>query len=175
MKFKLKVAGVPVNTNLETTLKSRTTKEEAAKEVERMCKGKVLLEEYVWRIEGNPHGGVNDFGADLQNQILERIGEEEPDESVFWDGTRAVYELNVYQVSVNTNLEVALKSETSKEDAVREVESMCREKNLFDGYDWKTEGRSEGGINEFSADLQNDIIERIGQGEKIGDLIEEIL
>ncbi len=46
--------------------------------------------------------------------------------------------------------------------------------NGFEGYDWKIEGCPEGGINEFSADLQNAVVERIGQEEKVGDLIEEV-
>ena len=50
--LKLKVSNIYVYTNLEVQLKSRTTKEEANKEVERMIDKKKLFEGYDWKIEG---------------------------------------------------------------------------------------------------------------------------
>ena len=47
-KFKVIVRNVHVYSNLEVRLKSRTTKEEANKEVERMVEKKDLFKEYEW-------------------------------------------------------------------------------------------------------------------------------
>jgi hypothetical protein len=79
----------------------------------------------------------------------------------------------VAHIPVNTHLEVALKSQ-SKEEAVKEIEALCGSGNLFEGYEWKIEGCDDGGINEFSADLQTNILERINQQNNIGDNIEEV-
>ena len=63
--FKLKVRNVYVYTNLEVRLKSRTTKEEANKEVERMVETKDIFKEYEWKIEGCEDGGINSFDSRL--------------------------------------------------------------------------------------------------------------
>ncbi len=172
-KYKLIVSNVPVYTNLEVTLKARTTNEEACKEITRMLKSDDLFEGYDWKIEGCSEGGIHDFNDLLRADILERLGQEEPEDSIFWNGLRAKFELNVAHVVVKTNLEVQLKAK-SKEAAIKEVGVMGNGHNLFEGYDWIIEGCTEGGINDLNADLQNEIIERIDQEQNIADCIEEI-
>ncbi len=172
-KYKLIVSTVPVYTNLEVTLKSRTTNEEAGKEVAGMIDNKNLVQGYDWKIEGCSEGGIHDFNDQLRADILERLEQEEPEDSIFWNGLRARFELNVAHVVVKTNLEVQLKAKSRKE-AIKEVGVMGNGHNLFEGYDWIIEGCTEGGINDFSADLQNEIIERIVQEQNIADCIEEI-
>lgn len=172
MGLKLKVCNVAVYTNLEVKLKSRTTKEEANKEVERMLDSKKLFEGYEWKIEGCPGGGINDFSEKLRDDIIERIEQEETDENIFWDGFKAHYELNIYHISVETDLEVQLKSH-SAEEAINEANILCAEKKLFTGYEWKISGCSEEGINAFDDQLQEAIINRISQQGKIEDCIEE--
>lgn len=167
------VRNVSVYTNLEVILKSRTTNEEACKEVTRMIDSEDLFKGYKWKIEGCDDGGIHDFNDPLREAIRERLEQEEPDDSVFWNGSKIQFELNVAHVPVNTNLVVALKSQ-SKEEAVKEVETLCGSGKLFEGYEWEIEGCDDGGINEFSADLQADIIERINQQNNIGDSIEEV-
>jgi len=171
-KYILKVRDVTVYTNLEVILKSRTTNEEACKEVTRMIDSDDLFKGYKWKIEGCVDGGIQDFSDSLRTAIRERLEQEEPDDSVFWNGSKIQFELNVAHVPVNTHLEVPLKSQT-KEDSVEEVKSLCSSGNLFEGYEWKIEGCADGGINEFSADLQAKILERINQQSNIGDGIEE--
>ena len=109
-KFKVIVRNVHVYSNLEVRLKSRTTKEEANKEVERMVEKKDLFKEYEWKIEGCEDGGINNFDNNLTEKIVERIDQEETDENIFWDGFTAHYDLNVSHILVNTNLETPLKS-----------------------------------------------------------------
>jgi hypothetical protein len=170
-KCKLIVRNVSVYTNLEVTLKSRTTNEEACKEVTRMIESDDLFKGYKWKIEGCADGGINDFNDPLRTAIRERLEQEEPEDSVFWNGSKIQFELNVAHVSVTTNLEVPLKSET-QEQAVAEVEALCSSGNLFEGYEWSIEGCDEGGINEFSETLKKEIIARLGQEKKIEDCIE---
>tara|TARA_B110000014_G_C19967441_1_gene500770 strand:- start:172 stop:693 length:522 start_codon:yes stop_codon:yes gene_type:complete len=158
--LKLKVSNIYVYTNLEVRLKSRTTKEEANKEVERMIDKKKLFEGYDWKIEGCEHSGINTFDDKLTDNIITRLEQDETDENIFWDGFTAHYDLNVGHILVNTNLEAPLKSDT-KENAIIEVKKMCSEKNIFKDYDWKIENCDETGINEFSETLKNEIIASI--------------
>ena len=158
--LKLKVINIYVYTNLEVRLKSRTTKEEANKEVERMIDKKKLFEGYDWKIEGCEHSGINTFDDKLTDNIITRLEQDETDENIFWDGFTAHYDLNVGHILVNTNLEAPLKSDT-KENAIIEVKKMCSEKNIFKDYDWKIENCDETGINEFSETLKNEIIASI--------------
>ncbi len=158
--FKLKVRNVHVYTNLEVRLKSRTMKEQANKEVERMVDKKDLFTDYEWKIEGCEEGGINSFDAKLTDAIVERIDEEETDENIFWDGLTAHYDLNVAHIPVNTNLEAPLKAST-KEEAIAEVKKLCAEKNL--DYKWKIENCDEEGVNEFNDTLKNEILEVIGK------------
>ncbi len=173
MGLKLKVSGVAVYTNLEVKLKSRTTKEEANKEVERMLDSKKLFEGYEWKIEECEEGGIKDFNEKLRDDILERIEQEETEENIFWDGFKAHYELNVAHISVDTGLEVQLKSQ-NVEEAVNEVNQLCAGKNIFEGYEWKISGCSEQGINVFDDQLQEAIINRVSQQGKTEDCIEEV-
>jgi hypothetical protein len=173
-KYILKVRNISVYTNLEVILKARTTNEEACKEVTRMTEGSDLFEGYDWKIEGCAECGILDFNDPLQAAIRERLEQEEPEDSVFWNGSKIQFELNVAHIPVTTHLTVPLKSKT-KEEAVREVEAMCNNGgSLFKGYDWIIEGCAEGGINDFSADLQAEIIKRIGQENNIAGSIEEV-
>ena len=158
--LKLKVSNIYVYTNLEVRLKSRTTKEEANKEVERMIDKKKLFEGYDWKIEGCENSGINTFDDKLTDNIITRLEQDETDENIFWDGFTAHYDLNVGHILVNTNLEAPLKSDT-KENAIIEVKKMCSEKNIFKDYDWKIENCDETGINEFSETLKNEIIASI--------------
>jgi len=170
-KYILKVRNVSVYTNLEVILKSRTTNEEACKEITRMMKSDDLFAGYEWKIEGCAEGGIHDFNDSLRADILERLEQEEPEDSVFWNGSKIQFELNVAHIPVNTNLEVALKSQ-SKKEAVGEIEVLCNGGNLFDGYEWKIEGCADGGINEFNDELKEAIVNRLGQEQKIEDCIE---
>jgi hypothetical protein len=172
-KYILKVRNVLVYTNLEVILKSRTTNEEACKEITRMMKSDDLFEGYEWKIEECAEGGIHDFNDQLRTDILERLEQEEPEDSIFWNGSKIQFELNVAHIQVKTNLEVLLKSKT-KEEAVSEIQALCSGGNLFEGYEWKIEGCADGGINELSADLQAEIIKRINQQNNIGNSIEEI-
>ena len=160
--FKLLVRDICVNTNLEVRLKSRTTKEEANKQVERIIAKKKLFEDYDWKIEGCEHGGINSFDNKLADDIIERLEQDETDENIFWDGFTAHYDLNVAHIPVNTNLEVKLKS-NSKEEAFAEVKKIYAEKSLFEGYEWKIKNCNEDGINDLSETLKNKIIEIIGE------------
>ena len=161
-KFKLKARNVHVHANLEVRLKSRTTKEEANKEVERMIDKKKLFEGYDWKIEGCEHSGINTFDDKLKDNIITRLEQDETDENIFWDGFTAHYDLNVGHILVNTNLEVLLKSH-KKDEAIAEVKKMCSEKNIFEDYDWNIENCDESGINDFSETLKNEIIASIGK------------
>ena len=173
MGLNLKVSNVNVYTNLEVKLKTRTTKEEANKEVGRMLDTKNLFESYDWKIEGCPEGGINDFTDKLRDDIIERIEQEDPEDSIFWNGFIAIYELNIFNISVDTDLQVQLKSQT-KEEAIDEVNKLCVEKNIFADYEWKISGCSEQAINSFDDQLQKTIINRISQQGKIEDCIEEV-
>ena len=170
-KYILKVRNVLVYTNLEAILKSKTTNEEACKEVTRMIDSDDLFKGYEWRIEGCAEGGIHDFNDPLRVCIRERLEQEEPEDSVFWNGSKIQFELNVAHIPVNTHLEVALKSQ-SKEEAVKEIEALRNSGNLFEGYEWKIEGCDDGGINEFSDKLKEAIVNRLGQEKKIEDCIE---
>ena len=170
--YKLKVSRVAVYTNLEVKLKTRTTKEEANKEVERMLESKNLFESYDWKIEGCTEGGINHFSEKLRDDIIERIEQEETEDCIFWNGFKAIYELNIAHISVETDLEVQLKSQ-NVEEAINEVNKLCAEKKLFEGYEWKISGCSEQGINAFDDQLQEAIINQISQQGKIEDCIEE--
>ena len=155
--LKIKVRNIYIYANLEVQLKSRTTKEEANKEVERMIDKKKIFEGYEWRIEECEGGGINTFDEKLSDDIIERLEQDETDENIFWDGFTAHYDLNVGHIPVNTNLEAPLKSATKKE-AVAEVKKICAEKNLFEGYEWKVEGCDETGIKDLNETLKNEII-----------------
>lgn len=156
--FKLKVRNVHIYANLEVRLKSRTMKEQANKEVERMIDKKDLFTDYEWKIEGCEEGGINSFDSKLTDAIVERIDEEETDENIFWDGLTAHYDLNVAHILVNTNLETSLKSVT-REEAIAEVKTLCE--NPFEGYAWKIENCEEDGINETNITLKDEILEVI--------------
>ena len=158
--FKLKARNIFVYTNLEVRLKSRTTKEEANKEVERMIDKRKIFEGYEWKIEGCEQGGINRFDDKLADDVIERIEQEETDENIFWDGFTAHYDLNVGHISVNTNLEVQLKSE-KREDAIAEVKKLCADKTSFENYEWKIEDCDEDNINDLNETVKNKIIETI--------------
>jgi ribosomal protein S7 len=160
--FKLKARNIYVHTNLEVRLKSRTTKEEANKEVERMVEKRKLFESYEWKIEGCEEGGINSFDEKLANDIIERIEQEETDENIFWDGFTAHYDLNVGHIPVNTNLEIQLNSAT-KEEAVTEAKKIVAEKTLLEGYEWKIENCDETGVNDLNESLKNEILEIIAK------------
>jgi hypothetical protein len=170
-KYILKVRDISVYTNLEVILKSRTTNEEACKEVTRMTEGGNVFEGYDWKIEGCPEGGIQKYDEQLQKDILERMEQEEPEDSVFWNGSKIQFELNVAHIPVHTNLEVLLKAD-SKEQAINEINDLCINGNPFEGYEWKIEGCADGGINEFNDALKNDIVNRLGQENKVEDCIE---
>jgi len=160
-KFKLIVSNVSVNTNLVVTLNTRTTKEEASKEVGRILDAASVFDDYDWKIEGCEDGGINEFNDDLQKEILERIGEEEePEDCLNWDGMAKIYEFELYDITVKTDVETALKSE-SKEDAITEVNVMINENKLFDGYDWNIKECSETGINKLDDSLKKEILDRL--------------
>ena len=78
----------------------------------------------------------------LQNSIKERIGQEDTDENIFWNGLKAIYELNVYHIQVNTNLMVELNSKT-KLEAGDEVEKNFADESIFRDYNWTIEGWGE--------------------------------
>jgi hypothetical protein len=170
-KYILKVRNISVYTNLEVILKSRTTNEEACKEVTRMVDGDDLFKGYKWKIEGCEEGGILEFNDLLRAAILERLEQEEPEDSVFWNGSKIQFELNVAHVPVSTNLEVILKSK-SQEEAVSETQIMCNGGNPFEGYEWKIEGCDDGGINEFSDELKKAIVDRLSDEKKIEGCIE---
>ena len=87
--LKIKVRNIYVYTNLEVRLKSRTTKEEANKEVERMIDKKKIFEGYEWKIEECEDGEINTFDEKLSDDIIERLEQDETDENIFWDGFTA--------------------------------------------------------------------------------------
>ena len=160
--FKLKVKNVHVYSNLEVRLKSRTMKDQANKEVERMVDKKDLFTDYEWKIEGCEEGGINSFDAKLTDAIVERIDEEETDENIFWDGLTAHYDLNVAHILVNTNLETVLKASTL-EEAIAEVKKLGTTKDSIEGYDWKIEKCDEDAINEINEDLKKELLEAINK------------
>ena len=125
--FKLVVRNIYVNTNLEVRLKSRTTKEEANKEVERIIEKKGIFGKYDWKIEDCQNGGINNFDDQLEKDIIERLEQDETDENIFWDGFTAHYDLNVAHIPVNTNVETSLRS-NSKEEALVEAKKIVAEK-----------------------------------------------
>ena len=167
----LKVCNISVYTNLEVILKARTTNEEACKEVTRMTDGNDPFEGYEWKIEGCDEGGIHEFNDSLKASIIERLEQEDPEDSVFWNGSKIQFELNVPHVPVNTDLVVSLKA-NSKEEAVSEIEALRNSGNLFEGYEWRIDGCADGGINEFSDALKNDIVTRLGQEKQLEDCIE---
>ena len=138
-----------------------------------MLDKKKLFEGYEWKIEECEEGGIKDFNEKLSDDILERIEQEETEENIFWDGFKAHYELNVAHISVETDLEVPLKTQNA-EEAVNEVNKLFAGKKIFEGYEWKISGCSEQGINVFDDQLQEAIISRISQQGKIEDSIEEV-
>lgn len=138
-----------------------------------MLDKKNLFEGYEWKIEECEEGGIKEFNEKLSDDILERIEQEETEENIFWDGFKAHYELNVAHISVETDLEVPLKTQ-NVEEAVNEVNKLCAGKKIFEGYEWKISGCSEQGINVFDDQLQEAIINRISQQGIIKDCIEEV-
>ncbi len=159
-KFKLRVDRVPVFTNLETRLNSCTTKEQAMKEAERLCDGRIPLEDYEWKIEGCAKGGILEFDDDLKKAIVEQI-EEDPEESVDWNGMNAAYEMNLFHLQVLTNLEFPIGNQATKEEAIAEVQRLINENRLFESDGWKIEDCDEGGINDLNEDLQSAILEKL--------------
>ena len=159
--YKLIIPNVSVPSNLVVKLHSRTTKEEASKEVGRIHEADNVFEGYEWKIDGCQDGGINEFNDNLQDQIKQRIDEEEePEDCLFWDGSKAIFELELYDIAVVTDVAAPLKAE-SKEEAVKEVEDQINEKNLFNGYDWNIKDCTETGINKISDSLKTEIIERL--------------
>ncbi len=170
--YKLRVRDIYVYTNLEVRLKSRTTKEEANKEVEKMIGSKILFENYDWKIEGCEQGGINIFDNKLIDDIIERLEQDETDENIFWDGFTAHYDLNVGHIPVNTHLEIELKSHT-REDALIEVRKLCTENKLFEGYEWKIQNCDDGGVNDLNDTLKNEISEHLKNEKNLDTCIEE--
>lgn len=157
--YKLIIPDISVSANLVVKLHSRTTKEEASKEVGRIHDADNVFDGYEWKIDGCEDGGIKKFDDSLQNQIKQRIDEEEePEDCLFWDGSKAIFELELYDVKVVTDVAATLKSE-SKEEAVKEVEGLINENNLFNGYDWNIKDCEED--TKFNDDLQKDILERL--------------
>ena len=159
--YKLIIPNVSVRTNLVVKLNSRTTKEEASKEVGRIHEADNVFDGYEWKIDGCQDGGIKEFNDNLQDQIKQRIDEEEePEDCLFWDGGKAIFELELYDLAVVTDAATPLKAD-SKEEAVKEVENQINEKNLFNGYDWNIKDCTEDGINKISDSLKTEIIERL--------------
>ena len=77
----------------------------------------------------------------------------------------------IFQDCFEYNLEVGLNSKT-KRNAAHEAEEMFRDKVKFEDYGWKIEGCSEGGINNFSKALKEEIIKRF-ENERTEDFIKE--
>ena len=97
----------------------------------------------------------------MQDQIKQRIEEEEePEDCLFWDGATASFDLELYDVAVNTNVETTLKAE-SKEDAIKEVEGLINSNDLFEAYAWNIKDCSETGLNGISVNLKTDILDRL--------------
>ena len=160
-----------VYTNLEVILKARTTNEEACKEVTRMIESGDLFEGYEWKIEECPQGGIREFNDPLKAGIIERLEQEEPEDSIFWNGSKIQFELNVAHVPVKTDLAVVLKSK-GKDEAVAEVKALRDSDNPFEDYDWKIDGCADGGINEFSEDLKKEIVARLKEVKTLEDCLE---
>jgi hypothetical protein len=159
--YKLIIPNVSVPSNLVVKLHSRTTKEEASKEVGRIHEADNVFDNYEWKIDGCQDGGIKEFNDNLQDQIKQRIDEEEePEDCLFWDGSKAIFELELYDIAVVTDVAAPLKAE-SKEEAVKEVEDQINEKNLFNGYDWNIKDCTETGINKINDSLKTEIIERL--------------
>jgi hypothetical protein len=157
--YKLVIPSVLVRTNLMVKLHSRTTKEEASKEVGRIHEADNVFDGYEWKIDGCEDGGINEFNDKLQEQIKQRIDEEEePEDCLFWDGGKAIFELELYDIAVVTDVSASLKSQ-SKEDAVKEVEGLINGNNLFNDCDWNIKDCEED--NKFDENLQSEIIERL--------------
>jgi len=157
--YKLTIPNVSVRTNLVVKLNSRTTKEEASKEVGRIHEADNVFDGYEWKIDGCQDGGINEFNGNLQDQIKQRIDEEEePEDCLFWDGSKATFELEIYDVAVVTDVSAELKAE-SKEEAAKEVEGLINENNLFNDNDWNIKDCEED--NKFTDSLQSEIIERL--------------
>ncbi len=170
--YKLIIPNVSVRTNLVVKLHSRTTKEEASKEVGRIHEADNVFDGYEWKIDGCQNGGINKFDDSLQDQIKQRIDEEEePEDCLFWDGGKAIFELELYDIAVVTDVATPLKAE-SKEDAAKEVEDQINEKNLFNGYDWNIKDCTETGINKLSDSLKTEIREYLKKD--IGSCIQEV-
>ena len=158
-KYKLIIDNIDVNTYLVVKLNAKTTKEEASKEVGKIISAKNIFENYNWSIEGCEGGYTNNLNSDLQKQIIDKIKEgEELNYDINWDGMRKLFELELYGVTVNTNLETSLKSQT-KAGALIEVNTMIKENKIFNDYDWNIKGCSEGRINELDANLQKQILD----------------
>ena len=156
--YKLIIPNVSVNTNLVVKLHSRTTKEEASKEVGRIYEADNVFDGYEWKIDGCDNGGINAFDDKLQNQIKQRIDEEEePEDCLFWDGGKAIFELELYDIAVVTDVATELKSE-SKEEAIKEVDDLIKTNNLFENCAWNIRDCEED--NNLRESLQTEIMNR---------------
>ena len=66
---------IPVNTNLEVGLNSKT-KADAVNEAKKMFRDKAIFVGYDWKIEGCIEGGINDFNETLKEEIIKRCENE---------------------------------------------------------------------------------------------------
>jgi hypothetical protein len=161
MAHKLLVSNVSARTNLVVKLRSRTTKEEASKEVGRIQEAENVFDGYEWKIDGCDDGGINEFDDALQEQIKQRIEEEEePQDCLFWDGATASFDLELYNIAVNTDVETSLKAQ-SKEEAIKEVKALINSNNLSEGYEWNIKDCSETGLNGLSDSLKAEVLDRL--------------
>ena len=69
----MNISHIPVNTNLETPLKS-DTQENAIKEVKALCVNP--FEGYEWKIENCDEDGINELNEALKNQITQIIAKD---------------------------------------------------------------------------------------------------
>ena len=160
-QFKLIITSIYISTDLVVELKSRTTKEEATKEVGRIQEALNVFDGYVWKIAGCANQCINELDDKLQEQIKKRINaEEEPEDCLFWDGRRAIFELEVYDVNVNSNIETFLKAQTKK-DAILESKGFIKNNNLLFDYQWGINNCSESSIIELDSALQKEVIDRL--------------
>ena len=97
----------------------------------------------------------------MQEQIKQRIEEEEePQDCLFWDGATASFDLELYNIAVNTDVETSLKAQ-SKEEAIKEVKALINSNNLSEGYEWNIKDCSETGLNGLSDSLKAEVLDRL--------------
>ena len=130
-QFKFISTSIYISTYLVVELKPRTTKEEATKEVGRIQEAPNVFDGYVWNKVGCANQCINQLDDKSQEQIKKRINaEEEPEDCLFWDGCRAVFELEIYDVNVDSNIENFLKAQT-KDEAILESKGFIKNNNLY--------------------------------------------